>query len=177
MIRVFLLFLGLLITLFTLRISTFGHTYVTEPFTGVLASVSAFLIKLWDKDVISYGVVIQDQVNGFAGGIAPGCDGIEAGIILISAIIAFPSPWKHKIVGIVLGFFAIQSLNIVRIISLFYMGQWSQVMFDWFHLYLWQALIVLDALAVWLIWLRYLPKRKRPGPPPPAQDPELSSPA
>ena len=70
--------------------------------------------------------------------------------------------------------FAIQSLNIVRIISLFYMGQWSQVMFDWFHLYLWQALIVLDALAVWLIWLRYLPKRKRL--PPPAQDSELSSP-
>lgn len=177
MIRFFLLFLGLLITLFTLRISTVGHTYVTEPFTGVLASVSAFLIKLWDKDVISYGVVIQDQVNGFAVGIAPGCDGIEAVIILVSAIIAFPSPWKHKLVGIVVGFFAIQSLNIVRIISLFYMGQWSQVMFDWFHLYLWQALIVLDALAVWLIWLRYLPKRKRSGPPPPTQDPELPSPA
>lgn len=177
MIRFFLLFLFLLISLFTLRISTFGHTYVTEPFTGVLANVSAFLIKLWDKDVISYGVVIQDQISGFAVGIAPGCDGIEAVIILVSAIIAFPSPWKHKIAGIVVGFFAIQSLNIVRIISLFYMGQWSQVMFDWFHLYLWQALIVLDALAVWLIWLRYLPRRKRSGSPPPASGAELSSPA
>jgi hypothetical protein len=30
--------------------------------------------------------------------------------------------------------------------------------FDWFHLYLWQALIVLDALVVFLLWLRWLPR-------------------
>lgn len=174
MVRFFALFVTLLIALFSLRITTFGHDYVTEPFTGLLAKASAFLIMLWDKDVISYGVIIQNQVNGFAVGIAPGCDGIEAVIILISAIVAFPSPWKHKLVGIALGFIAIQSLNLVRIISLFYLGQWNQTMFDWFHLYLWQALIVLDALAVWLIWLRYLPRRGGPGqgtPPPSAGAP------
>lgn len=175
MIRFFAIFVALLVTLFSLRITTVGHDYVTEPFTGLLADMSAFLIKLWDKDVISYGVVIQNQVNGFAVGIAPGCDGIEAVIILISAIVAFPSPWKHKLAGIAIGFVAIQSLNLVRIISLFYLGQWSQTWFDWFHLYLWQALIVLDALAVWLVWLRYLPRRKRPSrrPPPDAGVPAV----
>jgi exosortase/archaeosortase family protein len=66
------------------------------------------------------------------------------------------------VVGFLIGFVAIQALNLVRIISLFYIGQWSQVWFDWFHHYLWQALIILDALVVWLIWLRYLP---RPGAP------------
>ena len=96
--------------------------------------------------------------------IAPGCDGIEAVIILVAAVLAFPSPWLHKLVGIAIGFVAIQALNLVWIISLFYMGQWSQVAFDWFHLYLWQALIVLDALAVWLIWLRYLPRRPAAAP-------------
>jgi hypothetical protein len=34
------------------------------------------------------------------------------------------------------------------------------VAFEWFHLYLWQALIILDALVVWLIWLRTLPQAK-----------------
>ncbi|MEZ5472895.1 MAG: hypothetical protein R3E90_14080 [Marinicella sp.] len=57
------------------------------------------------------------------------------------------------------GFIAIQALNAVRIISLFYLLQWDKNWFDWFHLYLWQALIILDALVVWLIWLRYLPKK------------------
>lgn len=168
MFRFFALFMVLLVGLFSLRITKYGTAWVTEPFTGVLADISAFLIKLFDKDVISYGVIIQSQSTGFAVQIAPGCDGIEAVIILVSAILAFPAPWKHRLVGMAIGFVAIQALNLVRIISLFYLGQWNQTWFDWFHLYLWQALIVLDALAVWLIWLRYLPRPARPRRDPPA---------
>ncbi len=161
MIRFFIIFMILLVTLFSLRISAWGHDWVTEPFTVLLAQASAFIVKLWDPNVISQGVEIWTANRSFGVGIAAGCDGIEAVIMLVSAILAFPSPWKHKVIGIVLGFVAIQSLNLVRIISLFYLGQWSQMMFDWFHLYLWQALIVLDALGVWLVWLRYLPRRGR----------------
>ena len=57
----------------------------------------------------------------------------------------------------------VQGLNLVRIISLFYLGQWSMTAFEWFHLYIWQALIILDALVVWLVWLKYLPPRPRPA--------------
>lgn len=163
----------LLTSLFSLRITKFGTEWVTEPFTGLLADVSAFLIKLFDSDVVSHGVIIASQSTGFAVQIAPGCDGIEAVIILISAILAFPAPWKHRLIGIGIGFVAIQSLNLVRIISLFYLGQWNQTWFEWFHLYLWQALIVLDALAVWLVWLRYLPRRRGPSSPlPPDNAPQ-----
>jgi hypothetical protein len=30
--------------------------------------------------------------------------------------------------------------------------------FEWAHLYVWQALIMLDVLVVWLVWVRLLPK-------------------
>lgn len=158
MARFFVLFLTLLVALFTFRITEFARDAITLPFTGVLADVSGYLIMLFDDAVSTEGVVIRSLSNGFAVAIAPGCDGIEAVIILLAAVLAFPSPWKHKLAGIAVGFVAIQALNLVRIISLFYLGQWNQTAFDWFHLYLWQALIVLDALAVWLIWLRYLPR-------------------
>ncbi len=171
MLRFFLLFVTLLIALFGFRITNFAREHVTLPFTGILADVSGWLIMLFDPNVETEGIIIRSLTNGFAVGIAPGCDGIEAVIILVAAVGAFPAPWKHKLVGILIGFIAIQALNLVRIISLFYMGQYSPVAFEWFHLYLWQALIVLDALAVWLIWLRYLPRPDRgQGPPqaPPA---------
>ena len=161
MLRFFVLFVALLVALFGFRITNFAREHFTLPFTGVLADVSGWLITLFDANVSTEGVVIRSLTNGFAVAIAPGCDGIEAVIILVAAVLAFPAPWKHKVVGLVIGFFAIQALNLVRIISLFYMGQYSQVAFEWFHLYLWQALIVLDALAVWLIWLRYLPRPVR----------------
>jgi exosortase H (IPTLxxWG-CTERM-specific) len=165
MLRFFLLFVTLLVAMFSFRITNFAHENLTLPFTSLLATISGFLITLFDASVATDGVEIRNMVNGFAVAIAPGCDGIEAVIILVAAVLAFPAPMKHKLIGIAIGFLAIQGLNLVRIISLFYMGQWSRVMFDWFHLYLWQALIVLDALAVWLIWLRYLPRQP---PPPPA---------
>lgn len=158
MLRFFVLFMTLLVALFAFRITNFARDHFTLPFTGVLADISGWLIMLFDSNVETEGIIIRSLESGFAVAIAPGCDGIEAVIILVSAVLAFPSPWKHKLIGIAVGFICIQALNLVRIISLFYMGQWSQVAFDWFHLYLWQALIVLDALAVWLIWLRYLPR-------------------
>jgi exosortase H (IPTLxxWG-CTERM-specific) len=163
MLRFFLTFIILLVAMFGFRITQFAHDNVTLPFTSLLATISGFLITLFDGEVATDGVVIRSMTNGFAVAIAPGCDGIEAVIILVAAVLAFPAPMKHKLIGIGIGLLAIQGLNLVRIISLFYMGQWSKVAFDWFHLYLWQALIVLDALAVWLIWLRYLPRPQRPS--------------
>ena len=51
-----------------------------------------------------------------------------------------------------------QALNVVRVISLFYLGQWNATAFEWAHLYAWQALIMLDVLIVWLIWIGTLPR-------------------
>lgn len=163
MVRFFFVFLGVLSALFWFEISKFGETHFVIPFTDALAQVSAWIIKLFDSDVHSYGKIIQSTANGFAVSIERGCNGIEAVIILIAALAAFPSTWKQKLVGFVIGFIAIQALNLVRIISLFYMGQWSMVWFEWFHLYLWQALIIIDALVVWLLWLRWI-SRTTPRP-------------
>jgi exosortase H (IPTLxxWG-CTERM-specific) len=158
MLRFALLFLVLMGGLFFLYVLKPVDTWFVEPFTSGIATVSTTLIHMFDDDVISHGKVVQSTLNGFAVSIERGCNGMEAVIILFAAIFAFPAPWKHRLAGFLAGFVAIQALNLVRIISLFYMGQYSQVWFEWFHLYLWQALIILDALVVWLLWLRWLPR-------------------
>ncbi|RFF26942.1 MULTISPECIES: exosortase H [unclassified Wenzhouxiangella] len=163
MLRFSILFIVLLLGLFTVEVLQPVQQHVVLPFTAGIANVSVFLIELFDSGVTSSGKVIQDISSGFAVSIEPGCNGVEALIILFAAIFAFPAPFKHKLVGFTIGFFAIQALNLVRIISLFYLGQWNMTWFEWFHLYLWQALIILDALVVWLIWLRKLPPRDVDG--------------
>jgi exosortase/archaeosortase family protein len=47
-------------------------------------------------------------------------------------------------------------MNILRIISLFYLGDWDLDIFSWVHLYLWPTLIMLDVLVVFILYLRYL---------------------
>lgn len=161
MIRFFVIFSILLVGLFTLEILQPAEQYVVMPFTSAVADVSVWIVKMFDPDVLASGNVIRDKTTGFGVRIERGCNGLEAVIILFSALFAFPAPFKYKVLGFVIGFFAIQGLNLVRIISLFYMGQWNYTAFEWFHLYLWQALIILDALVVWLVWLRRLPAYKR----------------
>ena len=113
--------------------------------------------------------MIASTSNGFAVSIEAGCNGVEATIVLLAAILAFPAPWKHKLVGVAAGIVAVQGLNVLRVISLFYLGQWNRDVFEWAHLYVWQALIMLDVLIVWLVWVRTLPPVERDagaGPPP-----------
>ncbi len=164
MLRFFIIFMVLLVGLFTLEILQPVEKHVILPFTAVIADISVWLVSLFDDNVLASGNVIRDSVSGFGVRIERGCNGLEAVIILFAAIFAFPAPWRSKFIGFAIGFFAIQSLNLVRIISLFYLGQWNYTAFEWFHLYLWQALIILDALIVWLIWLRTLPGNDRAGP-------------
>jgi len=168
MIRFALTFLLVLGALFYLYVLGPVQQQVILPFTTALAHLCTFLVHVFDQDVTAIGKVISSP-SGWAVSIEPGCNGVEAVIILAAALVAFPASWRHRAIGFGLGFLAIQGLNVVRIISLFYIGLWERnacvpgvvchtVWFDWFHLYLWQALIILDALVVWLIWLRYLPR-------------------
>jgi len=157
MLRFFIIFSILLVGLFTVEILQPAEKYFILPFTSAIADISVWIVQTFDENVMATGNVIRDKVSGFGVRIERGCNGLEAVIILFAAIFAFPAPFKNKLIGFTAGFFAIQLLNLVRIISLYYLGQWNYTAFEWFHLYLWQALIILDALVVWLIWLRTLP--------------------
>ncbi len=157
MIRFLLLFLLAQTVLFGTEMLQPVQKAVILPWTGLLADVSGWLISFFDGNVLISGKVISNAINGFAVSIEPGCNGVEAMIVLLAAILAFPAPWHYKLKGLLWGFVAIQGMNLLRIISLFYLGQWSRELFDWAHLYIWQALIMLDALVVFLIWIRYLP--------------------
>ena len=90
----------------------------------------------------------------------------KATLVLLAAMLAFPAPWKHKVIGLIIGILAVQLLNILRVVSLFYLGQWNYDAFEYAHLYVWQALIMLDVLVVWLIWVRRVPRMDGSGFPP-----------
>jgi len=150
------IFIAIVVGLFTLELTPPLQAAVVAPWTAGLARVSAALAASFDPHVLTAGKVLRSSTNGFAISIEAGCNGLEAAIVLIAAMLAFPAPWKHRLLGVAAGLAAVQVLNVARVISLFYLGQWSPAAFEWAHLYLWQALIMLDVLVVWLVWLRTL---------------------
>lgn len=158
--RFVLLFTALLLGLFTLELLDPVQAAVIQPFTGWLADISAAIIIPFDEHVRASGRIISHTQTGFAVSIEAGCNGVEAAIVLIAGVLAFPAPMQRKVVAIFLGFLAIQVMNIARIISLFYLGQWNLDVFTWTHLYLWPVLIMLDVLVVFMLYLRYLSQQE-----------------
>ncbi len=158
MVRFFIMFLVIQAGLFGLELTPWGQRWFVVPWTNALAAICAGIVKVFDAHVIAQGSVLRSVDNGFAVSIEAGCNGVEATIVLIAAILAFPASWKHKLIGLFVGIVAVQGLNIVRVISLFYLGQWNFDAFEWAHLYVWQALIMLDVMVVWLLWVRMLPR-------------------
>ena len=156
LIRFLVTFLTLVILLFFVELQHGVQREIVEPFTSSLAKISVTIISLFAVQVTSYGRVIQSTANLFAISIEAGCNGIEAAIVLLSAIFAFPAKIAQKVIAAIAGFLTIQLLNLARIISLFYLGQWDLDLFNWIHLYLWPILIMLDVLLVFVIYLRLL---------------------
>jgi len=169
MLRFMFLFITILTALFAAELLQPVDRHVIEPFTAGIAKVCVWIVDLFDPHAIAQGKILRSTANGFAISIERGCNGVEAVIILVSAMLAFPAPWKYRLAGIGIGFVAIQGLNLVRIISLFYLGQWNRMWFDWFISSLWRGRIVPTPLAGFLSCLACL--RLVPGPPPPAPPP------
>jgi len=163
MTRFLAIFLVLLTALFTLEMLEPVQRLVVQPFTASLADISAALIMPFDDQVITSGRVIRHTGTYFAVSIEAGCNGVEAAIVLIAAVIAFPARWQHKLAAIGIGFLAIQAMNILRIISLFYLGMWNMEVFSFTHLYLWPVLIMLDVLVVFLLYLRVVNRQPVPA--------------
>jgi exosortase H (IPTLxxWG-CTERM-specific) len=132
-------------------------------FTRALVQISASLIHLLGGHANVYGVVLQSPVNGFAVRVENGCNAVNVTILLWAAILTYPAGWLQKLMGLAAGTFAIQTVNLVRVISLYYLGQYNQSWFDFAHMYLWESLIVIDTLVVFWIWASMVRKSVTAG--------------
>jgi exosortase H (IPTLxxWG-CTERM-specific) len=147
------------LVLFPLSLA-FGFALLQVPFvdawvmrfTGSLVDISAGLIHLFRGKALVSGAVLSSPLNGFSVQVENGCNAINVTILLWAAILVYPAPWRDKLKGLAVGTLALHALNIVRIITLFYLGQYSRTWFDFAHLYLWESLIVIDTLAIFWGW-------------------------
>ncbi len=127
---------------------------VVVPFTAFLVRISAGILGAIGEHVVTQGTVIRSAL--FAVDVKNGCNGIEATLLLLAAILAFPASPKARAAGLAVGCLAIQGVNLVRIVSLFWLGAHRRGVFDLFHAAIWQSLLILLAVGIFLAWGRRL---------------------
>lgn len=125
---------------------------VIVPFTSGLAAVASWILNLLGQQTSAFGTGISSPT--FAVDVKNGCNGIEAMLILLAAILAFPMSWRARVQGIALGTVLIQILNMIRITTLYLLGKYHPQLFDIFHNAVWQVVIVFSAVVFFFGWVR-----------------------
>lgn len=143
-------FLLLLTAGFTLISLTWVNDRVVEPFTAGVAQASGAVLKLLGQDIRMQGSMIVSE--RFSVNILNGCNGVEAMLIFFAAVVAFPARWGARLAGLALGLAAIQLINLLRVVALYLTGAYLPRFFDTSHTVLWQTLVILAGVLLWIFW-------------------------
>ncbi|MBW2275269.1 MAG: exosortase H [Deltaproteobacteria bacterium] len=106
--------------------------------------------------LFSNAVTLSDKVivyQGFAVKIIEECTGLYEVVIFAAAVLAFPTTWLKRAIGLLMGVPLLYFFNVLRIAVLIVVGRYWPEYFDFMHLYFWQATLILMITSVWLLWI------------------------
>jgi exosortase H (IPTLxxWG-CTERM-specific) len=105
----------------------------------------------------------QVWLGGFSVRIIEECTGIFEALIFAAAVLAYPTSWARRAIGIGLGVPLLYLINLLRILALLAVGRARPDLFEFMHLYFWQATLILMITSVWLLWIFAVVRREPPG--------------
>lgn len=152
---------GLLFLLYCFPYAEWGLS--EEVFTAYIdgyARLVGWILRRFEPGV----TVVGNQVHGkFSLEIAKSCDAVECHILLLSALFAVAAPLRPKLIAAGVAALALAGLNVVRIVSLYYMGLGWYSAFDTLHAVVWPLAMI--AFAGWLFYVstRWLQSRAQHG--------------
>jgi len=124
---------------------------VVVPFTGLVTRASGVVLGLLGEDITVRGCELSSP--RFAVTIHNGCNGVITGLIFMAGVLAFPAGWRGKALGLAGGLAAIQGINLVRVVSLYYVGALAPEMFSSAHVWVWQSVVIVFGVALWVLWV------------------------
>ncbi len=128
----------------------FTGTAFFETYLDLNAQVSGWILNALGENVR----VNKSSISapGVALAIRHGCDAIFPSALFIAAVVASPVPFVSKIPGMLIGSFVLLTINLLRIISLYYVQLHIPGWFHVMHVDVWQPAFIFLALFFWILW-------------------------
>jgi exosortase/archaeosortase family protein len=121
------------------------------------ARLAGAALSLLDSSVHVHGA---DIVGRYSLTFAMNCDAMDVYILFSSALLAFPAGARPRVLGLAAGLAALVTLNVLRIVSLYFVGLYFPGAFDFCHMDAWPMVLVIATCAGFLAWIRW--SRARP---------------
>ncbi len=129
-----------------------------QALEGWTASVTAFLLSLFGYPASASGQMCS--VGSLVIQIIPECTGVFEIIVFSAVLLAYPAPWRKKLLGIVAGLVILTFLNLLRLLILGMIGFSNQELMEWIHLYLWQLTLIAFVVGLFFAWLAWIQPKK-----------------
>jgi exosortase H (IPTLxxWG-CTERM-specific) len=139
-------------------IASSHHGFMQALMEGT-AAITGFTVGLFSDSTTYAGQICTFQ--NFTVKIIDECTGVLEMVIYTAAVVAYPTGWRHKMWGIVYGVPAIYAFNVIRIILLLVVGAYSKPLFEFMHLYFWQATLIVIIATIWIGWLLLVVYREK----------------
>jgi exosortase H (IPTLxxWG-CTERM-specific) len=136
----------------------FTQTGLFTTYLEALAQVSGAILNLWNQDVNVVGQAMS--ANGFSLKVVGGCDGLEATALFAAAVAGAPVAWRRRLWCLLLGIPILAAVNLLRIISLFYLGVYRPEWVDRLHMEVWPAVLIILVVSGWVLWARWAWKQE-----------------
>jgi exosortase H (IPTLxxWG-CTERM-specific) len=133
-----------------------------ESYLNALAAISGRVLGLFGTEVDVTGTRITG--SDFAVAVAQGCDAIQVCSLLAAAVIAFPVSWGARARGIAIGIILLQALNILRIVTLYWIGAFAPGLFKTAHEVVWPGTLIVITIVTWILWVRWETPAQFPHP-------------
>ncbi len=141
-----------------LGVASVGYPQVVKHVNGLIqafilatATIEYHVFALFSSEVRLDGKMVW--FGNFVVRIIDECTGIYEMLIFSAAVLAFPTSWAKRGIGLLLGCPLIYLFNVVRIGGLILVGRYWSEAFDFMHLYFWQATMIAMITSVWLLWI------------------------
>ena len=120
------------------------------------AAVSTAILNFFGEAATTDKTIISS--SRYSINIAHGCDAIEPAALFVAAVLAFPASIGSKLPALFAGTFLLLTINLVRIVSLFYTGVYWPKAFETMHVDVWQPAFIVLSLFLWTLWALWATK-------------------
>ena len=122
---------------------------------NITAAILGSILSPFGKTVVNG---VQLSFAGFSMEIIDECTAIFSAIVYCSCVLAYPATLKKKGMGIAFGIPCLYAINIFRLMILALVGVSHPGLFEFVHVYLWQASFIIFVVVVFLLWVKLLEK-------------------
>jgi len=122
----------------------------------ITASILGALFSVGGARVVVDGAVVT--INGFSLEIIDECTAVFSSIVYSACILAYPTTLKNKGLGVAFGVPSLYAINMVRLSVITLVGLSAPHLFEFVHVYLWQASFIIFVVVIFLLWLKLIVK-------------------